>query len=183
MKRMKLIFAALLVASAAAAPAFAQDRAQSNAPPDGQRKAAAFALVAAKFKNAGGNNQQGQTQLPAPTNKIKAKSGKPDLRVEEFVFAGDKALRVRVANVGGAPSGPCVLRLTVRKINGVAVGRVTEVNLPAIAAGKERWVAVNAKEILPNNVSLESTTFRLDVDATAVVAELKEDNNEVWHNL
>jgi hypothetical protein len=152
MNRMKLIFAALLLASAAA-PAFPQG------PP------------------------RAQTQLPAPPDRLRARPGKPDLRVEEFVFAGEKALRVRVANVGSAPAGPCVLRLTVRKINGVAVGRTTEVKLPAIPAGKERWVSVNAQSILPNNVALESTTFRLNADATEVVAESKEDNNELWHNL
>ncbi len=92
-------------------------------------------------------------------------------------------MRVRVANVGGAPSGLCILRLTVRKINGVAVGRTTEVKLLPIAAGKERWVAINAKGILPNNISLDSTTFKLNADATAVVVETNEDNNEVWHNL
>ena len=152
MNRMKLIFAALLLASAAA-PAFPQTQARV------------------------------QTQLPAPTDRLRARPGQPDLRIEEFVFAGEKALRVRVANVGSAPSGLCVLRLTVRKINGVAVGRTTEVKLLPIAAGKERWVAVNARDILPNNVTLESTTFRLNADATEVVAESKEDNNESWHNL
>jgi CARDB len=153
MNRMRLIVAALLLASATAAPAF----------PQGPTRA--------------------QTQVPAPPDRLRARQGKPDLRIEEFVFAGEKALRVRVANVGSAPSGPCVLRLTVRKINGVAVGRTTEVKLPAIPAGKERWVPVNAKDILPNNVTLESTTFRLNADATEVVAETKEDNNESWHNL
>ncbi len=153
MNRLRLFGAALLLASATAAPALAQVQTRA------------------------------QTQMPAPPDRLRARQGKPDLRIEEFVFAGEKALRVRVANVGSAPSGPCVLRLTVRKINGVAVGRTTEVKLPAIAAGKERWVSVNAKDILPNNVTLESTTFRLNADATEVVAESKEDNNESWHNL
>ena len=125
-----------------------------------------------------------QAQVQAPPDRLRARPGsQPDLRIEQFVFAGEKALRVRVANIGGAPSGLCVLRLTVRKINGVAVGRTTEVKLQPIAAGKDRWVSVNAQSILPNNVSLESTTFRLNADATEVVAEVKEDNNEVWHNL
>ena len=186
MNRMKLIFAALLVASAAA-PAFSQGEAKHSAPRSARRDAATFALVAAGFKNAGGNythvQTRGQSQFPAPTDRLKARPGQPDLRVEQFVFAGEKALRVRVANVGSAPSGLCILRLTVRKINGVAVGRTTEVKLLPIAAGKERWVAINAKGILPNNISLASTPFKLNADATAVVVETNEDNNEVWHNL
>lgn len=152
MNRMKIVFAALLLASVTA-PSFSQ----------GQTRA--------------------QRQVPAQNDRLRARPGQPDLRIEQFVFAGEKALRVRVANIGSAPSGPCVLRLTVRKINGVAVGRTTEVNLPAIAAGKERWVSINAQSILPNNIALESTTFRLNADATEVVAESKEDNNESWHNL
>ncbi len=180
MNRIKLIFAAMLIASTAA-PTLAQGKAQRQASSNNQHGAASFSLVAASFKNAGGNYSH--AQLPAPTDRIKARAAKPDLHIEEFVFAGEKALRVRVANLGGAASGLCILRLTVRKINGVAVGRVTEVKLLPLAAGKERWVSINAKSLLPNNIALESTTFRLNVDATEVVAETKEDNNESWHNL
>jgi hypothetical protein len=143
-----------------------------------KRMACVIALLALVF-----SAMPVQAQSPVQNERLRARSGQPDLRVEQFVFAGEKALRVRVANVGSAPSGLCILRLTVRKINGVAVGRTTEVKLLPLAAGKDRWVSVNAQSVLPNNVSLESTTFRLNADATEVVAEVKEDNNEVWHNL
>jgi hypothetical protein len=124
-------------------------------------------------------------QGPAPAGRVRARAAQSDLRVEQFLFppTNDKALRVRVANEGNAASGLCVLRLTVRKINDVAVGRVTEIKLQALGAGQERWVVVDAKSILPVNVALESTTFRLNVDATEVVAESNEANNEAWHNL
>ena len=124
-------------------------------------------------------------QGPAPAGKLVAKAAKADLRVEQFLFppTNEKALRVRVANGGGAASGVCVLRLTVRKINDVAVGRTTEIKLQPLGAGKEKWVVIDAKSILPVNVSLEATTFKLNVDATAVVAESDESNNEAWHNL
>ena len=126
-----------------------------------------------------------RAQHPAPADKLVAKVAQADLRVEQFLFppTNEKALRVRVANGGGAASGPCVLRLTVRKINDVAVGRVTEIKLQPLGAGKEKWVVIDAKSILPVNVSLESTTFKLNVDATGVVAESDESNNEAWHNL
>jgi subtilase family serine protease len=71
----------------------------------------------------------------------------------------------------------------VRKINDVAVGRVTEVKLQPLGAGKEKWVVIDAGSILPANVALEATTFKLNVDATEVVAESDETNNEAWHNL
>src|SRR5215217_7018621 len=108
----------------------------------------------------------------------------PDLTIEKFLFppTNDKGLRVHVLNAGNAASTPCVLRLTVRKINGVAVGRATEIKLLAIPPGKDKWVVIDAKGILPNNVSLESTTFKLNVDASETVAESDETNNEVWHN-
>ena len=123
-----------------------------------------------------------RAQHPAPADKLVAQA---DLRVEQFLFppTNEKALRVRVANGGGAASGPCILRLTVRKINDVAVGRVTEIKLQPLGAGKEKWVVIDAKSILPVNVALEATTFKLNVDATEVVAESDETNNEAWHNL
>jgi CARDB len=120
-----------------------------------------------------------------PTNKLKAKVAQPDLIIKQFLFppANEKALRVHVVNMGRAASGACRLVLTVRKINGVAVGRQTHVNVPALAAGADVRLVIDAKRILPNNVSLASTTFKINVDATEIVAESNESNNEVWHNL
>ena len=119
-----------------------------------------------------------------PANK-KAIAVRPDLRIRQFLFppTNDKALRVHVVNTGQAPSAACRLVLTVRKINGVAVGRRTHVNVPALAAGADDWLHIDVKSILPNNVSLKSTTFKLNVDATEIVVESNEGNNEVWHNL
>jgi CARDB len=126
-----------------------------------------------------------RAQRTAPCGRLSARAAQPELRVEQFLFppTNDKALRVRVVNGGGAASGLCVLRLTVRKINDVAVGRVTEIKFQPLGAGKERWVVVDAKSILPVNVALTATTFKLNVDATEVVAESDESNNEAWHNL
>ena len=108
-----------------------------------------------------------------------------DLQIPAFEFAptNDKVVRARVSNTGNAASGACRLLLTVRKINGVAVGRQTHINVPALPAGKAVWLLLDAKNILPKNVSLESTTFKLNVDATDLVNELDENNNETWHNL
>ena len=131
-------------------------------------------------------------QPPAPSAYVSEANRKvvvvvaaPDLRISQLVFppANEKVVRVHIVNSGGAASALCVLRLTVRKINGVPVGRVIEVKLPPLAAGKDKWLLINAKTILPNNVSLESTTFKLNADATSIVTESDEANNEVWHNL
>ena len=119
-----------------------------------------------------------------PTNRL-AKMAKPDLVIKQFLFppTNDKALRVHVVNTGQAAAGASRLFLTARKINGVAVGRRTHVNVPVLVAGGDIWLVIDAKGILPNNVSLQSTTFKLNVDATGIVAESNEANNEVWHNL
>ena len=110
---------------------------------------------------------------------------RPDLIVKEYQFAptNNKGLRVRVANVGNMNAGACVLRLTVRKINGVAVGRTMDMNVPAIAAGADDWITFIADGILPKAVDIKDTTFKLNVDFTKVVSESKENNNEKWHNL
>lgn len=117
--------------------------------------------------------------------KGSARAAAPDLRISEFAFvpANEKSVRVHILNGGGAAAPLCILRLTVRKINGIPVGRVTEVKLPPLASGKDKWLVINANSILPNNVSLEATTFKLNADATSIVAESNEANNEVWHKL
>jgi len=108
-----------------------------------------------------------------------------DLRIRGFVFIAenDKAVRVHIVNSGGAVSSLCILRLTVRKINGIPVGRIKEVKLPPLGVGKNKWVVIDARSILPTNISLQSTTFKLNADATSTVTESDEANNEVWHNL
>jgi hypothetical protein len=109
----------------------------------------------------------------------------PDLRVRQFLFppGNDKALRVQIANHGNANAGSCVLRLTVRKIKGTPVGRTTEITVPALDAMKTDWLVVDCTSILPKDVALKDTTFKLNVDVTNVVAESNEGNNEKWHNL
>lgn len=131
----------------------------------------------------GGGNTAQQPDSDAPSDK-KAALAQSDLSIRQFLFppTNDKALRVRVVNTGQGPSAACRLVLTVRKINGVSVGRTIQVNVPALAAGAADWLHIDAKSILPNNISLQSTTFRLNVDATEIVAESNESNNEIWHN-
>jgi len=130
---------------------------------------------------------QFQAADPADTveanRKGVAAAAAPDLRISEFVFANEKSVRVHLVNVGSASSLPCVLRLTLRKINGVPVGRETEIRLPPLAAGKSKWFVIDAGRILPNSVALASTTFKLNADATSIITESNEANNEVWHNL
>ena len=110
---------------------------------------------------------------------------KADLLIREFVFPADndKAVRVRIVNGGNVASALCVLRLTVRKINGVPVGRVVEIKLPPLAPGKDTWLVIGASNILPHKVTLASTTFKLNADATSIVTESDEANNEAWHKL
>ena len=124
----------------------------------------------------------------APDNRWKGTEKKSaaaaDLLIREFVFTtgNEKTVRVQIVNAGRAASGLCILRLTLSKINGVPVSRVTEIKLPPLAPGKEKWLLLDAKNILPNNIALESTTFKLNADATSLVTESDEANNEVWHN-
>jgi CARDB len=126
-----------------------------------------------------------QAQSQAMGHNVIGNPAQPDLRIKQVLFspANDKLMKVHVVNLGNATSGLCILRLTVRKINGVAVGRVKEVKLLPLAARKDKWIVVDAKSILPNNISLESTVFKLNADATSIIAESDETNNELWHNL
>jgi subtilase family serine protease len=117
---------------------------------------------------------------------IPGKKGLPDLSINAYNFIplnNDKALSVQVTNNGSKNSSACKLELTVRKINGTAVGRTISVNIPAIGAGETKLIAVDAASILPKNVSLKDTTFKIIVDSAKTVAESDETNNEKWHNL
>lgn len=108
----------------------------------------------------------------------------PDLRIRryEFVPGNDKGLRVQIVNYGGSASEPCRLELTVRKINGTPVGRTMYQAIPAIRGGTgDEWVTLDAKGILPKDVSLADTTFKLIADTTKRVTESDENNNETWH--
>lgn len=125
-----------------------------------------------------------QREAPPPPRPIPTRPH-PDLIVKEYQFPPtyDKGLRVNVANIGNAAAGASVLRLTVRKIKGIAVGRTMEIAVPAIPASQDDWVTLDAKGILPKDVSLKDTTFKLNADATTLVGEANEANNEKWHNL
>ena len=141
------------------------------------------ALVCLLLLVAGAAPAQVTNQRPRPVPRPMLV--RPDLVVSEYQFAptNNKGLRVNVANVGNGNAGACVLRLTVRRIKGVAVGRTMEINVPAIAAGANDWVTLIADGILPKDVDIKDTTFRLNVDVNNAVKESKENNNEKWHNL
>lgn len=126
-----------------------------------------------------------QSFHPATEASHKLGSPLPDLQIKKFLStpAAPQKLKVYVTNAGKLGSAPCVLRLTVRKINGTSVGRVTEIKVPALAAGKGEWVFIDAASILPKSVALNDTTFRLDIDPEDAIDEINEKNNQVWYNL
>jgi CARDB len=112
----------------------------------------------------------------------------PDLLIKKFLFPRTgpqklKVLKVLVANIGHRGSAQCVLRLTVRKINGVSdVSRIAEIKVPALFAGDAQWVLIDASSILPRGVALRDTTFRLEVDPDDLLDEVNEKNNRVRFN-
>ena len=117
--------------------------------------------------------------------QLHARPGLPDLAVRQFQFrpSSPQAVWVQVINYGGVNAPPSTLRLTVRVINGIPVGRTTDLALPVIGAGDFMWVMVDATSILPVSVDLIDTTFRADADADAAIPESNESNNRLWHNL
>lgn len=131
-----------------------------------------------------GQSDGGAVEPVAEPSDKAANAGQPDLMIKQFLFppTDEKVLRAQVMNQGSAASKACRLFLTIRKIDGTPAGRRTHVNIPALAPGKTVWLVVDAKGILPVSLSLEATTFKLNADATGIVAESDETNNEVWHN-
>lgn len=108
-----------------------------------------------------------------------------DLKVRQYRFSriGTQRIKIQIANVGRRPARPTVLRLTVRRIDGTPVGRMTRIKVPAIKGRQTQWVGLSTAKILPKTVALKDTTFRIDVDSTNFVQESNEKNNTTWHNL
>lgn len=124
-----------------------------------------------------GSNNNSSTVLT--TKKINA----PDLVINKYSFldTNKKAVRVFVYNQGKSAAGVNRLQILVSKINGVTVQRKRAITVPALDNGKGVWLFLNAKSILPNDVALDSTFFRLTVDATNVIEESGESNNDVYY--
>jgi subtilase family serine protease len=133
------------------------------------------------FKGYAENNNVAALSTPV----VRSRPAMPDLivRGNEFEFVGNKTVNVYVSNNGDAPSGRCILELTVRKIGDSKVGRVKRATIPALQPGKFTQIPVDATSILPNAVSLKDTTFKVIADSTNMIAESNEGNNEKWHNL
>lgn len=108
-----------------------------------------------------------------------------DLKVRQYRFSrmGTKRIKIQVANLGRRAARPTVLRLTVRRIDGIPVGRMIRIKVPVIKGQQTQWVRLNTAKILPKTVALKDTTFRIDVDSTNFVKEANETNNTTWHNL
>lgn len=119
------------------------------------------------------------------SGNLAAAQAAPDLVVQSYAFSPSdrQRMRVKLVNIGNGPADTSVLKLTVRRIDSVPVGRELQVIVTSLAPGAELLVPVDAKSILPNAVALAATTFRLDADASQTVAESDENNNRLWHNL
>jgi hypothetical protein len=107
-----------------------------------------------------------------------------DLTIRGYEFApnDERTLRVNVANIGAAEAGASVLRMKVMRIKGYPVGRVSEIEVPAIPANGNVWVSLQTDQIIPKDVRPGDTVFRLNLDVRNAVKEANEENNERWHN-
>lgn len=144
--------------------------------------AGAWPVASAKdvtFRTGFSNAHVSSLSLKAP------KPPKPDLiiRGNEFEFDGNKIVNVYVSNNGDAASTPCRVELTIRKIGTASVGRKKVATIPAIEPGQFAKIPINATSILPANVNLSDTTFKVIADSTRIISESNETNNEKWHNL
>jgi hypothetical protein len=146
-----------------------------------------FALIAVCAWPAASANSFSSTsgKANAPALSLSPKPPKPDLivRGNEFEFDGNKIVNVYVSNNGDVASHRCVLELTIRKIGTAAVGRKKTARIPAIQPGQFVKIPIDASSILPANVNLSDTTFKVIADSTHLVSESNETNNEKWHNL
>ncbi len=113
--------------------------------------------------------------------KVKEVNNAPDLKIAKYVFVktNKQALRVYVQNQGNVSAGSNRLLLTIGKIDGISVKRKKVFTVPILESSKGVWLFINAKSLLPNDVAINSTVFKLNVDSTDVVSESIEGNNSV----
>lgn len=143
----------------------------------------AWSMVVANPSTSYSGARSARTAAVAPA--IVPQPPKPDLivRGNEFEFDGNKIVNVYVSNNGDVASHRCILELTIRKIGNAAVGRKKTAIIPGIQPGQFVKIPVDATSILPANVNLSDTTFKVIADSTHLVSESNETNNEKWHNL
>jgi hypothetical protein len=109
---------------------------------------------------------------------------RPDLTIKNFRFSPNapQNVSIRVLNQGNGIAKPSKMKLVVRKINGTPVGREIEVNVPVFQPSESKNITIDASSILPGNVQLKDTSFRVDVDSSQLVKEVDETNNRMTHN-
>jgi hypothetical protein len=122
-------------------------------------------------------------KIASPSGGGIEKKQLPDLKIKDFQFLeqASKSVRVQIVNQGNAIAKPSELKLTVTQIKGVKVNRVLQLKLPTFKPYQSASFLVNASSILPSNVDLKDTTFRLKADANLVVTESDETDNVAVH--
>lgn len=97
----------------------------------------------------------------------------PDLTVRDIKIVKGKSIRVVIRNLGTKASTPCVLSIKV--FNGILsdVLYSTRMNVPAILPHSKKTLFFNTR-----GRPLEGNSIKAVVDATNVVTESDEDNNE-----
>ncbi len=87
----------------------------------------------------------------------------PELKINEINFGRNnhKAVTVLVVNDSSSYSKPKLLMLTIRRIGKSKVSRTTQVSVPAISSQSEKWITLDAENLLPRETLLEDTSFIL----------------------
>ncbi|NDJ16963.1 CARDB domain-containing protein [Myxacorys almedinensis] len=107
----------------------------------------------------------------------------PDLTIKTFNISkiSPQKVSVQVLNKGNGIAKRSKLRLTVQQIKGTPVNRTIEAKLPFFKPSQSSTILVDASSILPKDVALSDTAFKLTLDSTNVVTESNESNNEALH--
>ncbi len=112
---------------------------------------------------------------PAPGLSISTNFAEPlpDLTVRDIKIVKGKTIRVVIHNLGTKASTPCVLSIKV--FNGILsdVLYSTRMNVPAILPHSNKILSFNTR-----GRPLEGNSIKAVIDATNVVTESDEDNNE-----
>jgi len=108
----------------------------------------------------------------------------PELKINKINFGRNnhKAVAVLVVNDSSSYSKPKLLMLTIRRIGKSKVSRTTQVSVPAISSQSEKWITVNAENLLPRETLLEDTSFILKLYKLTSSGKTDKAEDVIEHN-
>lgn len=118
------------------------------------------------------------------SEKMEHRGFDPDLTMDSphFVPGTVGKIKLQIVNAGHAGAAASALLLHVDGFEGVPIDKELRVDVPAVPAGTQHLLPIDAAGILPEGVALRDCTFQLRLDVDDRIRESNEENNVRDHH-